>query len=160
MRARRTVAAHLGNAFAEAGLRTLLVEADMRKPDLSRIFGVDGSDGLSLYLAGLVARRPRIHETVDPQPQHRPWRSGAAESGGLPALRTARARSCKAATADYQVVIVDTPPVLAVADARIIGTKADGVVLVVRAGGTARNLVRRARRAAAKHGVPTCSAWC
>jgi Mrp family chromosome partitioning ATPase len=51
----------------------------------------------------------------------------------------------KTAVVDYQVVIVDTPPVLTVADARILGRKADGVVLVVRANHTARNLVRRAR---------------
>jgi succinoglycan biosynthesis transport protein ExoP len=148
-----TVAAHLGNAFAEAGLRTLLVEADLRKPDLSRIFGVDSSDGLSLYLAGLVARPARIHETSIPNLSIAP--GGPVPPNPAALLHSDRlATFLQAAAADYQVVIVDTPPLLAVADARIIGTRADGVVLVVRAGSTARNLVRRARQLLHAAGVP------
>jgi len=139
-----TVASHLGNAFAEAGLKTLLVEADLRKPDLSRIFGVDGSEGLSLYLAGLVSPAARIYETAIPNLSVAP--GGPVPPNPAALLHSERLGTfLKTAVADYQVVIVDTPPLLSVADARIIGTKADGVVLVVRAGRTARNLVRRAR---------------
>jgi polysaccharide biosynthesis transport protein len=138
-----TVAAHLGNAFAEAGLRTLLVEADLRKPDLSRIFGVDGAEGLSLYLAGLVSPS-KIHETAIPDLSIAP--GGPVPPNAAALLHSERLGTfLQSAIADYQVVIVDTPPVLTVADARILGRKADGVVLVVRAGRTARNLVRRAR---------------
>ena len=148
-----TVAAHLGNAFAEAGLRTLIVEADLRKPDLSRIFGVDGSEGLSLYLAGLVSPTPRICETSIPNLSIAP--GGPVPPNPAALLHSERFSTfLKAAVAEYQVVIVDTPPLLAVADARIIGTKADGVVLVVRAGRTARNLVRRARLLLHSAGAP------
>jgi Mrp family chromosome partitioning ATPase len=50
----------------------------------------------------------------------------------------------QAAAAEYQLVILDAPPTLSIADARILGMNADGVVLVVRAGRTGRNIVRRA----------------
>jgi capsular exopolysaccharide synthesis family protein len=148
-----TVAAHLGNAFAEAGLRTLLVEADMRKPELSRIFGIEGSKGLSLYLAGLVSPSPRIHETPIPNLSIAP--SGPVPPNGAALLHSERLGTfLQAAVAEYQMVIVDTPPVLTVADARILGTKADGIVLVVRAGRTARNLVRRAQLLLENSGAP------
>jgi capsular exopolysaccharide synthesis family protein len=140
-----TVAAHLGNAFAEAGLKTLVVEADLRKPDLSRQFGVNGSEGLSLYLAGLVAPTARILETSIPNLSIAP--GGPVPPNPAALLHSERLSTfLQMAVAEYQVVIVDTPPLLSVADARIIGTKSDGVVLVVRAGHTARNLVRRARQ--------------
>jgi Mrp family chromosome partitioning ATPase len=47
-------------------------------------------------------------------------------------------------SAEYELVVLDAPPVLSLADARILGSKADGVILVVRAERTPKNLVRRA----------------
>jgi capsular exopolysaccharide synthesis family protein len=148
-----TVAAHLGTAFAEAGLRTLLVEADLRKPDLSRVFGVDASEGLSLFLAGLVSPSARIRETAIPNLSVAP--GGPVPPNPAALLHSDRLASfLQSAAAEYQIVIIDTPPVLTVADARIIGKKADGIVLVVRAGHTARNLVRRTRLVLENSGVP------
>ena len=57
-----TIVAELGRALAESGAKTLLVEADLRKPDLSQIFGIEASDGLSLFLSGHAAS-PRICPT-------------------------------------------------------------------------------------------------
>jgi capsular exopolysaccharide synthesis family protein len=137
-----TLVTHLGKAFAEAGLTTLLVEADLRKPDLSKAFSIGNEDGLSLFLAGHVSPGPKIHETEVPN-------LFVAAGGPIPPnpaalLHSDRLRQfLEAVVTDYQVVLVDTPP-LSMADARILGTKADGVVLVVRAGRTARNVVLRA----------------
>jgi capsular exopolysaccharide synthesis family protein len=138
-----TLVTHLGRAFAEAGHSTLLVEADMRKPDLSRAFSIGNEDGLSLYLAGHVSPWPKVHETETPN-------LFVAAAGPMPPNPAALLHSdklklfLKAAASDYQVVIVDAPPLLSIADARILGLAADGVVLVVRAGKTGKNLVRRA----------------
>ncbi len=137
-----TLVTHLGRAFADAGSRTLLVEADMRKPDLSRAFSIGNEDGLSLYLAGHVSPWPKIQETGIAN-------LSLVASGPVPPNPAALLQSekldafLKVASADYDVVIVDAPP-LSLADARILGMKADGVVLVVRAGRTAKNQVRRA----------------
>jgi capsular exopolysaccharide synthesis family protein len=136
-----TLVTHLGRAFAEAGSRTLLIEADMRKPDLAKAFSVGNEDGLSLYLAGHVSPWPKIHETAI----HNLFVTSGGPVPPNPAalLHSERLSNfLRAAAADYQVVIVDAPP-LSMADARILGANADGVVLVVRAGRTARNLVRR-----------------
>jgi capsular exopolysaccharide synthesis family protein len=138
-----TLSVHLGRAFAETGTKTLLVEADMRKQDLSRTFDLTGEDGLSLYLAGLVPGGPRIHKTEINNLFVAP--GGPTPPNPAALLHSERlAQFLKAAAAEFQVVIVDTPPVLSIADARIMGIKADGVVLVVRAGKTSKALVRRA----------------
>jgi polysaccharide biosynthesis transport protein len=138
-----TLSVHLGRAFAEAGTKTLLVEADMRKQDLSRTFQITGEDGLSLYLAGLVPGGPRIHKTEVSNLYVAPGGPTPPNPAGL--LHSERlADFLRAAAADFHIVIVDTPPVLSLADARIMGIEADGVVLVVRAGKTAKALVRRA----------------
>jgi capsular exopolysaccharide synthesis family protein len=143
-----TVVSHLGRAFAEAGSKTLLIEADLRKPDLSKTFAIDGQmvwsdeNGLSLYLAGLVSTLPRIHETDTPN-------LFLAPGGPVPPNPAALLHSERlgdflaAASSEYQIVILDAPPLLAMADARILASKVDGVVLVVRAGQTAKKLVRR-----------------
>jgi capsular exopolysaccharide synthesis family protein len=138
-----TLSVHLGRAFAETGNKTLLVEADMRKQDLSRTFELTGEDGLSLYLAGLVPGGPRIHKTTIGNLFVAP--GGPTPPNPAALLHSERlAQFLKAAASEFQIVIVDTPPVLSIADARIMGIKADGVVLVVRAGKTAKALVRRA----------------
>jgi capsular exopolysaccharide synthesis family protein len=137
------VAAHLGRAFAEAGSRTLLIEADMRKPDLSRTFSIGNEDGLSLYLAGLVSPRPKVHATSVPN-------LFLTAGGPMPPNPAALLHSERFATfleqaaTEYELVLLDAPPVLSIADARILATRADGVVLVVRAGRTGKSLVRRA----------------
>jgi capsular exopolysaccharide synthesis family protein len=138
-----TLVTHLGGAFAEAGLKTLLVEADLRKPDLSKSFSITNKNGLSLYLAGLVPYKVSIQETstknlflasggpVPPNP------AGLLHSDRLTTF-------LGAVSSEYDLVILDAPPVLSLADARILSSKSDGVILVVRAGQTAKNLVRRA----------------
>jgi capsular exopolysaccharide synthesis family protein len=137
-----TLATHLGRAFADAGSSTLLIEADMRKPDLSKNFSVGTEDGLSLYLAGHVSPWPKVQQTDIAN-------LFVVAGGPIPPNPAALLHSDKldeflqVAAAEYNVVIVDSPP-LSLADARILGMKADGVVLVVRAGRTAKNQVRRA----------------
>lgn len=140
-----TVVSHLGRAFADAGVKTLLIEADLRKPDLSKAFGIGNESGLSLYLSGHVSPWPKIHETDVPN-------LFVAAGGPVPPNPAALLHSdrlgqfLQAVTDEYQMVLMDAPPLLAMADARILGSQADGVVLVVRAGSTGVNLVRRARR--------------
>jgi capsular exopolysaccharide synthesis family protein len=114
----------------------------MRKPDLSKAFSIGNEDGLSLFLAGHVSPWPKIHETSVPN-------LFVAGGGPIPPNPAALLHSerltqfLNTVASEYQVVLIDTPP-LSMADARILGTKADGVVLVVRAGRTAKNVVLRA----------------
>jgi capsular exopolysaccharide synthesis family protein len=139
-----TLVSHLGRAFADNGSKTLLVEADLRKPELSKRFRAGSENGLSLFLAGLQTALPKIHATDHPN-------LSLVTSGPKAPNPVALFNSEKMdyfldkMSLSYQFVLIDAPPVLAVADARVLGSKADGVVLVVRAGRTSKNLVLRAK---------------
>jgi capsular exopolysaccharide synthesis family protein len=134
---------NLGLAFAATGLRVLLIDADLRRPRQHALFRVAREDGLADILAGLKS----FDETLTPHPvepnltllpagRQSPLASellGSGEIGGV--LEAARQR--------FDLVLVDTPPVLPVADAIMIGTHCDGIIGVLRAGRTSRKALRR-----------------
>lgn len=139
-----TVASNLAVSFAQQGVKTLLIDGDMRKPQLHALFGKAREPGLSEVLRGGVQALAVIVQTdVDnlsllvagktpPSP---------AELLGGPALHSMLARLATT----YDLVVVDSPPLLAVADASVIAAAADGVLLVVKAGASDRDMLDRAR---------------
>ena len=137
-----TISTRLGEAFADAGLKTLLVEADLRKPDLTEAFQLSAEGGLSLYLAGHLSR-PAVQET---ETKNLHVMAGGPTPPNPAALFHSERLDTflKTMVSEHEIVIVDTPPTLAMADARILGAKADGVVLVARAGKTPVTKIRRA----------------
>jgi succinoglycan biosynthesis transport protein ExoP len=138
-----TLVNHMGMAFADGGNKTLLVETDMRKPALSKALGIGSENGLSLFLAGHVSPLPKIHSTAIPNLFA--VAAGPKAPNPVALLNSEKLSSfLNEMTASFQFVLLDTPPLLAVADARILCSKVDGVVLVVRAGRTPKNLIRRA----------------
>lgn len=137
-------ASNLGIAFAQAGQRVILVDADLHRPRLHRIFGLRNNIGLT---SALLAPEPAVdgllQETTVPGLQ-------VLTSGPLPPnpaelLASRRMREfTQKLTEAADIVIFDTPPITALADAAIIGSQVDGVLLVVSAGETRREMVRRA----------------
>ena len=138
-----TLATELGYAFAESGARTLLVECDLRRPSFPSIFGVPRSGGLSLYLSGHVNPTPAIHGTANAN-------LFIVGSGPVAPNPPALLGSEKMASflremmSSFQFVILDTPPVLPMADARVLARMVEGVVFVVRAGQVPKPMLRRA----------------
>ncbi|HVX65009.1 MAG TPA: polysaccharide biosynthesis tyrosine autokinase [Bryobacteraceae bacterium] len=137
-----TVTAHLAVALAETGCRVLAIDADLRKPALHTLFDVDNGAGL----ADLLRRREPVAETftglLHPTavPNLTVLGSGRATLSETALLHSARLREVLAvARANYDAVLVDTPPMAAMADARIVARQADGVILVARAGHTSRD---------------------
>jgi protein-tyrosine kinase len=133
---------------AEAGRRVLLVDADLRKPSVARLFGLAGRAGLPEVLGGQIGWR----EAVQPAPWHdlgllasRTRVQGAAEALGTPAM----GQFVREARAEYDAVIVDAPPVLPVADSLVLAPLLDAVLLVARAGHTPRDAFLDATRALA-----------
>jgi capsular exopolysaccharide synthesis family protein len=138
-----TTALNLAIAFAEMGRRVVLIEADLRRPRIAQYLGIEGAIGLSNVLAGQVAVADALQ----------PWGHGHLQvlaSGFVPpnpsellgsrnmsALLT-RLRS------EFDVILIDTPPMLPVTDAAVVATHADGAVLVARCGKTAQARVRTA----------------
>lgn len=138
-----STAVNLAIALAQAGRRVLLVDADLRKPQIAKLLGLEGSVGLTTVLVGrsdLTASIQRHHE------------SGihVLTSGPLPpnpteVLQSRVARDMLQSLRDaYDAVVIDAPPLLPVADAAIMTTQVDGAILVVRHGKTGRDQLRLA----------------
>jgi capsular exopolysaccharide synthesis family protein len=138
-----TVAANLALTFALEGRRTLLVDADLRRPRVHKTFRVARVPGLAQVLAGYVDLPAAICTTFVDGLYVLP--SGHAAPSPVPLVRAAPMRDLLARCAEsFDVVIVDTPPIFVAADAAIIGPVADGVLLVVRAGSTESEAAQQA----------------
>lgn len=142
--ARPTVAANLAVALALAGDTTLLIDADLRQPSLHRLFGVGNEAGLTNSLGdGAGGSLPTVATAVaglsllpaGPRASH------PAELLASDRLRAVLTAAREAAT----FVIIDAPPVTAIADALSIAAVADGTLLIVRAGHTRRPAAQRAK---------------
>lgn len=127
-----TVAANLAIAFAELDIRVLLVEADLRRPRLSTYLGIERSVGLSSVLAGQV----QLDDVLQPWGDHLSvLPSGPTPPNVASMLGSARMTELVGSwRSRFDVVIVDSPPLLPVTDAALISTMTDGVIIVARHG--------------------------
>nr|HID12946.1 polysaccharide biosynthesis tyrosine autokinase [Anaerolineae bacterium] len=140
-----TLLANLAVTMAQGERRTILVDADLRRPGLHEIFGITNDRGLTTMIVEEAAMDdpPLISVGVDNL-----W---LVPSGPLPPNPADILGSHKmeeviaALKARADVVLFDAPPVIAVTDAAVLGTKVDGVLLVVCAGRTRREHAQRAR---------------
>jgi capsular exopolysaccharide synthesis family protein len=126
--------------------RVVLIEADLRKPSLQQLFGFSAGPGLSDYLSGAAdlqqAMRvlPDQHLTVIPAGS---TPANPAELLGSTAMR----RLLDQLRTQFDRVILDTPPVLPLADVAILAPMVDGALMVVRAGYTPKPAIENALRA-------------
>jgi capsular exopolysaccharide synthesis family protein len=140
-----TVLANLGVAMAQGERRTILVDGDLRRPGLHEIFGVANDRGLTTMIVeeAALGDPPLVDVGVDNL-----W---LVPSGPLPPnpADILGSRKMEAAIAALKgradVVLFDAPPIVAVTDAVVLGTKVDGVLLVMCAGRTRREHAQRAR---------------
>lgn len=144
-----TVATGLAAAYASAGKRTLLVEADLRRGSLAGRLGVRPAPGLGDYLAGRAAPGDTLQPVdVDAEAPLVAIVAGAAARRPAELLAADRARAFfDEVRQAYDVVIVDSPPLLAVADTMEIAPLADAVVLCVRGSRTPRAQLEAGREA-------------
>jgi polysaccharide biosynthesis transport protein len=153
-----TVASHLSHAVVEIGKKVLLIDGDLRRPRLHTLFGVANSQGLSNVL---LADTPLDHKVSI---KHLLCKTGTSGLYLLPAGgNTANSASAlhshrmsvllKRLRGEFDMVIVDTPPVLPVPDARVLGRLADGIILVIRAGQTTVDNAFIARQRFAEDGT-------
>ncbi|MFF5013617.1 polysaccharide biosynthesis tyrosine autokinase [Streptomyces sp. NPDC001165] len=144
-------AANLALSLAEAGVSTCLVDADLRRPCVARTFGLVRDAGLTTVLIG-QARFEDVMQQVG-------GRLSVLASGAVPPnptelLASARMKEVLRELADtYEAVIVDTAPLLPVADTVGLASLADGALLVVRAAKTSREQVRSAGESLDRLGV-------
>ena len=136
--------ANLGAVFAEAGERVVLVSCDLRRPRLGKFFDVNEKAGLTTVLLGRQTLEQALKQ-VDGYDCL--WVLGAGPVPSNPAelLNGAGARKIFATLREnFDLVLVDSPPVLPVTDAMVLSKYADGTLLVVAAGQTKRAELYRA----------------
>lgn len=135
------VAANLAISYASAGFRTLLLDADIRRGHAEEMFAVHRSPGLADFLRGEATADEILQMTkvdgltVIAKGSGKNFNLELLDSVEMDAMLT----SLKA---DYDVVVVDAPPLAAGADALVLGRRADKVVVVLRAGETDQVLAR------------------
>lgn len=156
-------ASNLAIAMAQGGLRTLLLDADMRRPSIHNIFGIQEhrESGLSDALRGSLDYKDAVRTVTDmligkiafDELLKTPGidNLNIITSGSLPTTPSELLSSAEMANlldnlkATFDIILIDTPPVLAVADATILAPKTDAVILVYRVGKTSRSVLSRAK---------------
>lgn len=148
-----TSVCNLGIGLARMDCRVLLIDADTRWPRLHSIFGLPNDKGLVSVLQTGMLSDPSLLETEVPKLFVMP--SGPVDKDALdvlhsPALPTLLAQL----RTQFDMILIDTPPMLQVADARVLSRLADGVVLVIRSGQTTRAIARAAVERLIEDGTP------
>jgi protein-tyrosine kinase len=139
-----TNAANLGVVFAQEGKRVLIIDGDLRKPTLHETFKTFNKVGLSNVIAKKAAYYEAVQETfivglnvitsgpIPPNP------SELLASKAMDALLLDVKK-------DYDIIIIDAPPLLSVSDPQILANKCDGTILIVNTGVVEKNAVQKAK---------------
>ena len=139
-----TLAANLAISIAQSGKRVLLVDADMRRPTLDKLFNIPNEAGFAMVLGGMAELPDVIQESPIPCLSLLP--SGVVPPNPAELLISPRLHEVLAWMRDhYDYIVIDTPPLLAVTDPGIVGPQVDGVLLTIRSTKTNRVEARRAR---------------
>ncbi len=146
-------AANLAVVFAQAGKRVLLVDADLRKPGVHRLFDLSNTHGLTTLLRNDSASLDSIAQPTE-QDNLRvlttgPLPANPAELAGSQRMRTV----IDQLKSETDLVILDSPPLRSMSDAAIIGSFVDGTLFVIDAQRSRRRYVRMARESLAKAGA-------
>ena len=140
-----TTALALARTAAKAGQKCLIIDADLRKPRLQEAFGVPNGIGLIDYLSRDVPLEDMIH--IDFRSGAHFILAGRAASQSADLLGSAKMRGLVRALRDtYDLVIIDTAPVLAVSDALVLMREVDKTIFLVRCERTPRDLVQAGLR--------------
>ena len=130
--------------LSQNGARVLLVDADMRRPSVHRIFGIRSNIGLSTLLAGSSSFEDSTLSSSE-VPNLTLLPAGPQPPQPAELLHSETMKQLLAEWRDqYDHIVIDTPPVLSVTDAVLLSAKADTVVLVIRAASTRKAALRRA----------------
>ncbi|MBA2253682.1 MAG: CpsD/CapB family tyrosine-protein kinase [Chloroflexi bacterium] len=148
-----TTACNLAVAFAQAGRRTLLVDADLRKPGVHKLFDVPNDEGLTDILRREDASVHQLAQKVD-EANLRVLTTGSLPPNPAELLGSKRMQAVMDELSGYvDLVIIDSPPLQAVTDAAILSSMVDGTLLVVASGRTRRGSLRAGQGVLARVGA-------
>jgi succinoglycan biosynthesis transport protein ExoP len=147
-----TVAANLAIALAQAGQRVALIDADLRKPTLHKLFGLPQRVGTTTVLLD----QANVHDAI----QHLGPDLPAVLTSGQPPPNPSELLGSRRMgdlldelRATFEIVLVDCAPLLPVTDPMVVSQFADGVLLIARAGATSKDQAAAAKTACAKAGA-------
>jgi protein-tyrosine kinase len=137
-----TSAANFGVVAAQAGSRVCVVDSDLRRPTLHRLFKLNNTRGLTTALVEGLSFAEVAQPTMVPNLSILP--SGPLPPNPAELVGSHRMREClQAAAESFDVVLCDSPPLMAVGDAAALAAQCDGVVFVIRVGKTPNDVLRR-----------------
>jgi polysaccharide biosynthesis transport protein len=151
-----TVVSNLGIAVAEVNQKVLLIDADLRKPRLHDVFNLNNDNGLSDLLrskeivsAALAGAIQQTHVS-----DLYVLTSGSATAAATSLLYSNRMPELlEKLSTEFETIFIDTPPMLQIPDARVLGRMVDRVIMVVRAGRTTRDAAMAARQRFSEDGT-------
>ncbi len=149
-----TTASNLACVLAQGTQKVLLIDADLRRPNVHHRFGLNGRTGLTTVLTGATT----LEETM--QPVAEVPHLMVLPAGPVPPFPTemlssdAMQQLLKRCGEMFDFVVIDSPPILSVTDGVILARDSDAVVLVVRHGKSSKHVVRRARDLLVRSGAP------
>ena len=134
-----TTSGNLAIALAQSGNSVLLVDCDMRKPSIHKKFKISNAAGT----AELLLRKKLFEEVANNYNENLTIITAGKIPPNPSEMLASRAMTAfiKEMKKEFKYIILDTPPLQAVTDAQVLSTKADGVLLIVRAGSTKREMV-------------------
>ena len=137
-----TTVANLAITIAQMGTKTLLVDTDLRRPVLHSIFNLSRSKGISNFLVGKAGLEEIIFETDIDNLYVMPC--GTLPPNPSELLGSKAMKHCITELKEqFDIILFDSPPIMAVTDAAVLSSDVDGVILVVKAGQTDRNAMLR-----------------
>ncbi|MFQ6609497.1 MAG: GumC family protein, partial [Fidelibacterota bacterium] len=149
-----TTISNLAITYANLGKKTLLLDADLRRPVIHRVFGLDKENGLTKYLAGGAENFNELVQKSDIPNLY------VVTAGIVPPNPSELLGSKKMAELidrleqEYDMVCLDSPPLVAVTDATLISKEIDQLILVTKSGGTDKNAFARTLQALKNVDVP------
>ena len=141
-----TIAVNTALTFAQTGAKVLLIDCDLRRPRVHRTLGLGNEAGLTTYLSGReeIDSLIRTHELY---PNLQVITAGPMPANPADFLTSTEMRVLLKVVADrFDHVVIDSPPAISFADASIISTLVDGVVIVAHGDRTSRRMVRRVKQ--------------
>jgi len=137
-----SISACLAAAIAKTGKKVLLIDSDMRRPVQHKNFNLENSSGLSSFLAGVSGKNES--KNCDPVENLDIITAGPIPPNPSELLSSNRLKdTLKAFATEYDMVIIDTPPLASVTDPIILSKHVDGVIIVTWAGKTTYEMLRK-----------------
>ncbi|HEY6121520.1 MAG TPA: polysaccharide biosynthesis tyrosine autokinase [Pyrinomonadaceae bacterium] len=143
-----TTVVNVATVLAQTGARVLVIDADMRRPRLHQVFGMENSVGLSAALSSEVSDIELL-AMID---QYKDTSIYLLSSGAIPPnpaelLASEQMRHLlQVAGQSFKYIVIDSPPIASFTDGVLIASNVDGVLLVVQGGKTSRQVVKRTRQ--------------